>query len=67
VRFGSAGCDVDFRIEVGYDGPPLDPSVTYELAYEVKGGEEPLINTLTIEGKWPTNSPRFRSGACSTG
>jgi hypothetical protein len=49
--FGSAGCNLTYRIEVGYDGPPLDPSNTYEVVYEVRGGEDgPQINTLTVEG-----------------
>jgi hypothetical protein len=48
--FGSAGCNVTFRIEVGYGGPTLDPATTYEVIYEVTGGEDPLINTLTVTG-----------------
>lgn len=49
--FGSAGCNLTYRVEVGYDGPPLDPSNTYEVVYEVRGGEDgPQINTLTVEG-----------------
>jgi hypothetical protein len=49
--FGSAGCNITYRIEVGYDGPPLDPSNTYEVVYEVRGGEDgPQVNTLTVEG-----------------
>jgi hypothetical protein len=49
--FGSAGCNLSYRIEVGYDGPMLDPVNTYEVVYEVRGGEDgPQINTLTVEG-----------------
>jgi hypothetical protein len=49
--FGSAGCNVEFRVELSYLGLlDLDPSVTYELTYEIKGGEDPLINTLEITG-----------------
>jgi hypothetical protein len=49
--FGSAGCSITYRIDVGYDGPTLDPSNTYEVVYEVRGGEDgPQINTLTVEG-----------------
>jgi hypothetical protein len=45
------GCNLTYRIEVGYDGPPLDPSNTYEVVYEVRGGEDgPQINALTVEG-----------------
>lgn len=49
--FGSAGCNVTFRIEVGYDGPTLDPSTTWEVTYEVRGPEDGTqINTLTVQG-----------------
>lgn len=48
--FGSAGCNVTFRIDLT-GGGELDPDKTYELTYEVKGGEDPLINTLTVTGK----------------
>jgi len=49
--FGSAGCNLTFRIGVGYSGEPLDPSTTWEVVYEVRGGEDgPQINTLTIQG-----------------
>ena len=49
--FGSAGCNITYRVEVGYDGPPLDSSNSYEVVYEVRGGEDgPQINTLTVEG-----------------
>lgn len=37
--FGSAGCNLTYRIDVSYDGPTLDPSKTYEVLYEVRGGE----------------------------
>lgn len=46
--FGSAGCSIQYRIEVAYNGAPLDPSKTWELVYEVKGGEDPQINTLVV-------------------
>lgn len=49
--FGSAGCNVTYRIELSYGGPALDPSVTYELTYEVYGVEDgPQINTLDVTG-----------------
>jgi len=48
--FGSAGCNVTFRIKVGYDGDPLDPEKTYEVTYAVRGGEDTLTNTLTVTG-----------------
>ena len=49
--FGSAGCNITFRIDVAYAGAgTVDPSATYELTYEVTGGENAYINTLTIQG-----------------
>lgn len=48
--FGSAGCNVSFRIVPEYVGVwPLPETGTVEITYEVKGGEGPLINTFTIE------------------
>jgi len=47
--FGSAGCSITFRVDLS-GGGTLDPDKTYELTYEVKGGEDPLINTLTVTG-----------------
>jgi hypothetical protein len=48
--FGSAGCNVDFRINLS-GGGELDPNQTYELTYEVKGGKEPHVSTMTVTGK----------------
>jgi hypothetical protein len=47
--FGSAGCNLSFRIDVAYDGPTFTGS--YLVTYEVRGGEDgPLVNSFTIEG-----------------
>jgi hypothetical protein len=49
--FGSAGCNVQFAIDLGYGGPPLDPDTTWEITYEVSGVEDgPLIGTLQVTG-----------------
>lgn len=49
--FGSAGCNVSYRILVAYSGDELDPSVSYDVVYEVRGGEDgPVTNTLTVTG-----------------
>lgn len=49
--FGSAGCNITFRILVAYSGPPLDPSITYDVTYRVTGDESgPQINTLQVTG-----------------
>lgn len=50
--FGSAGCNVNYRIELKSLGTfVLDPTKDYELVYEIHGGEEAQINTLTITGE----------------
>ncbi|MFC6155382.1 hypothetical protein [Kribbella jiaozuonensis] len=49
--FGSAGCNLTYRILVTYGGADLDPTLTYEVVYEVRGGEDgPVTNTLTVTG-----------------
>ncbi|MEU5909396.1 hypothetical protein [Micromonospora sp. NPDC047527] len=48
--FGSAGCNITYRIDVTYTGDGLDPSETYEVTYEVKGAEDPIINTFEVTG-----------------
>ncbi|MGA4727696.1 hypothetical protein ACPB67_09785 [Micromonospora taraxaci] len=48
--FGSAGCNITYRIDVTYTGDGLDPSSTYEVTYEVKGAEDPVINTFEVTG-----------------
>lgn len=45
--FGSAGCTVTFRIDPKYVGAREVKSL--EVTYEVSGGEDPLINTFTID------------------
>jgi hypothetical protein len=50
--FGSAGCNITFRVRLAYDDTAgqLDPDKTYELTYKIRGGEDPLTNTLEITG-----------------
>lgn len=49
--FGSAGCNITYRIDVTYTGlGDLDPSKTYEVTYQVKGAEDPIINTFEVTG-----------------
>lgn len=49
--FGTAGCNITFRVQVAYGGPALDPATTYEVTYEVRGvADGPQINTLTVQG-----------------
>lgn len=65
--FGSAGCNVTYRIDVAYDGPALNPDVTYELIYEVTGGDDgAMINTIEVTGDDATvDSEEFASIASS--
>ncbi|SCG70289.1 hypothetical protein [Micromonospora halophytica] len=48
--FGSAGCNISYRIDVTYTGTGLDPAKTYEVTYEVRGGEDPMVNTFEVTG-----------------
>ncbi|MEH0985739.1 hypothetical protein [Micromonospora sp. CPCC 205556] len=48
--FGSAGCNISYRIDVTYTGTGLDPANTYEVTYEVRGGEDPMVNTFEVTG-----------------
>lgn len=58
--FGSAGCNVTFRVTLGYGGGPLDPDQVYELTYEVQGGEDPMIRTMEIQGDSYTHNEQDR-------
>lgn len=45
--FGSAGCNLTYRIDVHYNGSTTPPPCT--VTYEVLGGEDgPQINSFTI-------------------
>jgi hypothetical protein len=49
-NFGSAGSLITYRIVADW-APTYDPDKTYELTYEVRGGEDgPAVNTLKIQG-----------------
>lgn len=50
--FGSAGCSVSYRIVPQYTGAEDIESLdgTIEVTYKVTGGEDPMVNTLTIDG-----------------
>src|SRR3954471_22559458 len=45
--FGSAGCNVSFRIDPKFTG--TGSAKNLEVTYEVVGGEDPLTNTFTID------------------
>lgn len=47
--FGSAGCNVTFSVRVTLH-TVLPEDVEYLVTYEVTGGEDPLVNSMTIQG-----------------
>ena len=50
--FGSAGCNVEYRIVPDYVGTRYLPeSGTIEVTYDVKGAEDQITNTFTVEHK----------------
>jgi len=52
--FGSAGCNVTFRINPTYDGPTLPDDQKLTVTYEVTGGEEPKVNSFEMTGNEAT-------------
>lgn len=49
--FGSAGCNVEVTIDPQYLGAgDLPDSGTIEVTYQITGGEDPVVNTFTVEG-----------------
>lgn len=47
--FGSAGCNVTFRIDVGYSGQYMRAGEgPYEIVYTVAGTEDPFIGRFTL-------------------
>lgn len=49
--FGSAGCNVSFRVDVEYSGLPLGESVTWLVIYEITGVEDaPEVGSLEMTG-----------------
>lgn len=50
--FGSAGCSIQFKVNLAYTGPKIPDEDEYELTYEVRGVEDgPLIGSLDMEGE----------------
>jgi hypothetical protein len=48
--FGSAGCNVTYQINPAYVGPALGDDQTVTVTYEVRGGDDPQINSFELEG-----------------
>jgi hypothetical protein len=48
--FGSAGCDLTYQINPQYNGVEDISSGTWEVTYEVRGGQDgPQVNTFTLD------------------
>lgn len=65
--FGSAGCNVTYRIIPTYNGPGLDASEKTEVVYEVRGGEDgAVVNSFTVEdGQYSVDSEEMVSAKSS--
>ena len=51
TNFGSAGSSITYRIEADWPAMTYDPDKTYEVVYEVRGGEDGAqINTMEVTG-----------------
>lgn len=49
--FGSAGCNVTLKVQVGYHGAPLSEDDTWEVTYEISGDESgPIIGSFETTG-----------------
>jgi hypothetical protein len=50
--FGTAGCSVTVKVEVGYEGPALSSDDTWEVTYELTGDESgPIIGSFELTGE----------------
>lgn len=47
--FGSAGCNVQFTVNLDYTGTPVKPSSSWDVTYEAQGTEDPLTVTLRLD------------------
>lgn len=45
--FGSAGCNIEFETLLNYLGSGAEPNTSWDITYDVQGGEDPYTNTLT--------------------
>ena len=47
--FGSAGCNIEFRVQPTYSGDTIPEGKTVEVTYEIVGADDPYSNTFTLE------------------
>lgn len=60
--FGSAGCNIKYKINPTYTGPTIDSSKSYTIIYEVTGAEDLKTDNFTMRGdKWSGSSEDFVS------
>jgi hypothetical protein len=48
--FGSAGCNITYRVQPSYHGSALDPTQRYTVTYQVNGTQDPQIGSFTMQG-----------------
>lgn len=48
--FGSAGCNITYRINPAYTGPSLADDQELTVTYKVTGGDDPQINSFEMVG-----------------
>jgi hypothetical protein len=62
--FGSAGCNVTFRIKPSYEGDQeLPTSGEIEVSYEITGLEDPVESTFTIDDEGTAHFDKEESGS----
>lgn len=44
--FGSAGCNIEFTINLDYAGLPLEPNSSWDITFDLQGTEDPYTATL---------------------
>jgi hypothetical protein len=48
--FGSAGCSIEYRIDVTYIGTTMEPGTSYTVVYDVHGGDDVQTDNFEITG-----------------
>ena len=48
--FGSAGCNITYKINPTYSGQPTDPTVTYTVVYSIAGASGDKSDNFTMKG-----------------
>lgn len=48
--FGSAGCNITYKIKPTYTGQPTDQTVTYTIVYAIAGASNEKTDNFTMRG-----------------